>query len=507
MRAARTTSPSAVRIELKGGPYQSRSVIASAQRAINVYSETNPQDSQAPVAVTIYPTPGLKLLATAPNIQGYRGCYRATNGDLYVCVGPKVYYVNSSWQFTLLGTIAEAATPVSFTDNGIVVVLVDGTTTAYCIDITPPAISTVPVPRTWGVVGDPNYLGSNFVDYIDTFFVFNQPGTFNLYLSRSEVSFAMLTDTTAGTAFDPLYIAAKSGSADAIQRVLVVYRTVWPIGTLTTEGWIDSGAADFPLQALPGVFIEHGCVAPFSVARHDKNAYWLSQDRDGHAIVVKIDGYSVVRVSTHAIESIFQTYNIITDAIGFTFQQEGHVFYIITFPNANVSWGVDLQSGQWFQWAYTDPDGNLIRHRANACAFAYGKNVVGDWQNGKLYALQSDVFTDDGQPIVRIRSFPHLIEKGDRVSYTSFTADIQVGTDVGSMTDNPPQISLRWSDDRGVTFGNAVLQSMGSEGQYLTSVQWNKLGMARDRVFELSWSSAVNWSLNGAFIEYFKHRS
>lgn len=572
-----------MRIPLTGGAYQSRSLIASAQKQINLYSEINPQDSQAPVPVTIYLTPGLRLLGTSPNIAGFRACWRASNGDLYAVVGTEVYFVNSSLVFTRLGSIPFNSTPVSFSDNGIVVILVDGTPTGYCIDITPPSISGLPIPRTFGTITDPNFLGSNFADYIDTFFVFNQPGTFNLYISLSEVSFAMLTQTAIGTgnitaagsgytdglysgveltggtglgatadmtvsggvvtgvdldtpgsgyavnqaltgtfgggsgfqwtvatmqpAFDPLDIAAKSGSPDPIQRVIVVYRTVWPIGTLTTEGWIDSGAADFALQPLPGVFIEHGCIAPFSVANQDRSSFWISQDRQGKAVAVKIAGYNVERISTHAIESVWQTYANISDAIGFTFQQEGHAFYVLTFPIANATWGMDIQTGQWFEWAFTDSNGNLNRHRANCCCFAYGLNIVGDWQNGNLYALDPSVGTDNGQPISRIRSFPHLIKNGNRVTYTSFIADIQVGTAPGTTIDNPPMVSLRWSDDRGATYGNPVEQSMGSGGQYLTSVKWNRLGMARDRVFELSWSSPNNTSLQGAFIEMIPHKS
>jgi hypothetical protein len=54
--------------------------------------------------------------------------------------------------------------------------------------------------------------------------------------------------------------------------------------------------------------------------------------------------------------------------------------------------------------------------------------VVGDWQNGNLYALDQDVFTDNGQPIKRVRSFPHLLNDGKRVFYRQFLADMETGT-------------------------------------------------------------------------------
>ena len=78
-------------------------------------------------------------------------------------------------------------------------------------------------------------------------------------------------------------------------------------------------------------------------------------------------------------------------------------------------------------------------------------------------------------------------------------ADIEVGTIIDPAED--PQVSLRWSDNRGVSFGNAVQQTLGQSGEYLTTPSWNRLGFARDRVFELSWTANAATALNGAYID------
>ena len=62
-------------------------------------------------------------------------------------------------------------------------------------------------------------------------------------------------------------------------------------------------------------------------------------------------------------------------------------------------------------------------------------------------------------------------------------------------------ISLRWSDDRGHSFGNYVSQSMGEVGEYRTSLQWQRLAYARDRVFEVSWSVPCGAALQGCWID------
>ena len=146
-------------------------------------------------------------------------------------------------------------------------------------------------------------------------------------------------------------------------------------------------------------------------------------------------------------------------------------------------------------------------------------NIVGDWQNGNIYQLDPNSYTDyvDGAgsysngtyPIPRIRSFPHAIQDSKRITYNQFIADMDVGTNDGSIdgssSANPPKILLRWSDDKGRTWGNYVSQSLGAAGQYGTNIQWRRCGMARDRVFELSWSAPNATALNGAFIDMAIH--
>lgn len=562
------------RIPLLGGAYQSRSVIASAQRSVNLYPEANPPEGSPPVPVTHYLTPGLNPISQAPIVGRVRALYRATNGDLYAVVNNTIYFVSETYIWTSVGTVPEKSTPVNFADNGLVIIAVDGSTTGYAIDMTS---------RNFGAITDPTFYGAINVAYLDTYFILNRPGTAQFYISLSNATYDMLTGTVgaiyagtitsagsgytdgsytnialnggtgsgatidlvisggaitsatindAGTgysnsdvltvsdtsigsgtgfvwtgdnvhgyAFDPLDIAGKTGSADALATVAVVHGELWLIGLLTSEIWADVGATDFAFQRIDGAFIDHGCAAPYSLAQQDISLFWLSQDRQGEAVILQTIGYSVKRISTHAIEQEIQGYSIISDAIGYCHQIDGHAFYVLTFPTANKTWVYELATGQWHERASIDGNGQLIRHRGNAFAFAYGVNLVGDYQNGSLYAYDANYFLDGEQPIPRIRTFPHLINDGNRVEYIRFVADMEVGQGLGELSDAPPMISLRWSDTRGATFGNPVMQSMGATGQAYVSPQWRKLGTARDRIFELSWSAPVKTALNSAFVE------
>lgn len=474
-----------MRVPLTTGAYQTRSVIAEAQRSVNLYAEANPQD--APCPFTYYPTPGLTLVSTPPVAGESRCIYTASNGNRYEVVGENVYSVSAANIYTQRGTLASSSGPVSMVDNGFDIFIVDGTTRGFTIDLKKNVMSTV---------SDPAFYGADKVDFVDGFFLFNRPGTQQFYISVFD-----------GVTFDPLDIASKSTYSDNLVTLAVMHREIWLFGELTTEVWYNTGASDFTFGRMPGVFIEHGCAAKHSVAKIDLALFWLGQDLQGQSIVFAGRNYMAERISTHCIEEALAGYSRIDDAIGFSYQQGGHAFYVLTFPTANATWCFDVVTGQWHERAYLEADGTLSRHRMNCHSFNGGRNLVGDWQTGAVYMLDPNAYTDNGTTIEYIRAFPHILgADGNRVLFRQFIADMEVGN--GLPDDSaPPEIRLRWSDDRGRSWGNFVQGSLGKVGEYLTSIQYQRLGYARDRVFELSWSAPVKTALNGAWVDVSRART
>jgi hypothetical protein len=174
------------------------------------------------------------------------------------------------------------------------------------------------------------------------------------------------------------------------------FREVWAFGTNSIEVWYDSGATDFPLQRIQGAFNELGCAAPYSIAKMDNGLFWLGRDRRGQGIVYRANGYQGQRISTHAVEWQIQQYSDMSDAIAYTYQQDGHSFYVLIFPTANTTWVYDAATQAWHERAGF-ADGAFTRHRSN-CQMAFNnKIVVGDFQNGNIYAFDLDVYADNGQ--------------------------------------------------------------------------------------------------------------
>src|SRR5215469_9110617 len=83
-----------MRLPLIGGSYTTRSIIASAQRCINLYPELNPKGNYVPL--THYQRPGLNPLTRVGN-GPIRGLYRASNGVGYVASGNQLFYFNSNF--------------------------------------------------------------------------------------------------------------------------------------------------------------------------------------------------------------------------------------------------------------------------------------------------------------------------------------------------------------------------------------------------------------------------
>ena len=332
------------------------------------------------------------------------------------------------------------------------------------------------------------------------------PGTGIYYevltVTTNGTGFSYLVQSVGSSGFDALDIAAKTGWPDnLITGPVVMHREVWLIGYRTTEVWYNSGASDFTFQALPGVFIEHGCIARWSIAPYDINIYWLSQDKQGRAIVVKGSNYTVTRISTHAIEDEIQSYSYLEDAVGFVYQVEGHVFYQLTFPTADKTWTWDESQQLWHEECWLDTDGVEHRVRPQVFASGYDLNLCLDWETGTLYQMSTDVYEDNGQPIKLLRSFPHLGAAGNRQFYYSFMLDIEAGTATGTLTSDPAQVTMRYSNDRGNTWGNPMLRGLGSAGQYNQYPIWYRCGYGRDRVFEVSTSANAVVSLNGGYIQ------
>jgi hypothetical protein len=462
-----------------GSSHKDRAASFDAQRTVNMYPEVS-ASSTSKTPAKLVSAPGLQSFCdfTAVGDRGVRGMLVFDANSLFVVTGPKVLRVTAAGVATVIGAITSVDTPVSMATNGINVVFVTGTE-AYVID---PAANTV----TKYV--DANFFGADAVYFINGSYLFNQPNSGKFWGMKPY-----------STTIDPLWFATAEATPDALITLAVANQEVWLFGTQTLEVWAPDPTQPFPYSKIPGVLIEQGCAAKSSVARMNGSLFFLSANDQGQGVVFRTQGLATSRISDHSLEQEIATYPVISDAIGFTYAAEGHYFYMLTFPTQNITWVYDMTSATWHQRAWLDITGTFSRHRGNCHVFFGGANIVGDWNRGKLYKMSTLLYTDDGNPLVRLRTAPHLSKGGTKVSYNNIEFAIETGVGLQSGQGSDPQVKLRWSDDYGHTFRNARMKSIGKAGNFRQRVRFLRLGQARDRVFELSYSEPTPFTVMGAY--------
>jgi len=362
---------------------------------------------------------------------------------------------------------------------------------------------TVLVGNTLTQVTDEVFEGGTQCGFIDGYIVFNQPGTQEFWITNLN-----------STVINPLGFASAEGQPDTLIGLLVDHREIWLFSSTHAEVWYDSGNANFPFSYIQGAYISHGIVSPWTAVRLDNTVMWLGQDEFGNAIAWRANGYAPLRISTYAMEQAWQRYSTVSDAVAWTYQQDGHSFWVINFPSGDTTWVYDAATGTWHERAYLGTllvdDGQLHRGRPNTHTFAFGKHIVGDWEKGYIYQLSPLVYEDDTREIQRLRRAPFINNEHKRIIFHQFELDMEVGQGNPNANEpvNPPaepvdpQISLRWSDDGGYTWSAYLNISMGLSGEYKKRIIWRRLGRSRQRIFEVSTGqNNVNLALYNAYLE------
>ena len=329
---------------------------------------------------------------------------------------------------------------------------------------------------------DGAFTGGSSVDVVDNYFIYNRPHT------QQYASSDLLSPITYGLAF-----ASKFTGPDDLVSLIVDHGQIYLLGEKTSEVWADIGTFPFPFQRIPGASSQHGIAAEFSMARFGNSFAYVSRNDRGQAVIVQMNGYFPQRISTHAVENTLVNQNI-SDAIAYTYQLEGHECYVVTFPSLDLTWVYDGATQMWHKWLWCDNQNNYKRHRSNCAALFQGSVLVGDWENGQIYRLDPNNYTDNGQNIRRMRRCPHLVTDFQRQYFEELQIQFQPGVGLQGIETFPlgdndiginPQAMLRWSNDGGSTWSNEHWAGIGKVGKYQNRIIWRRLGWARDRIYEV----------------------
>jgi len=489
-----------------GGSYPLGAKKFDAQRSINLFPEIiesgSGKDAQVSYLksipgyeeiMTVGDGPIRMILPDNPEISTQNPTNRffvASGDEMYVCEWDDV----SAWTSRLLGSLDTSTGPVSGAVTNIdlgVAVFVDGTSCYYYQrvfdDMNPdPGESFV----EFSDVGYPPVPDAIQVLWIDGYFIYIQANTGNFFISGVNQILV-----------DPLSFSNSEGSIDNIVAGISITRDLILFNENSTEVFSNTGNADFPFERVSGGFIEVGCKAALSVAKIDSTAFWLARDEFGQGMIYSIQGLSPRRISTHALEEKINTYTNLEDATAYTYQFDGHKFYVINFTEA--TWAYDLTTGIWSERA-SFTSGEYSRHLLDILKFYPYRSIhiASDATTNKIYQINNLTYDNDGAVLLRERTSPHVSAIGNRMFCNALRIDMQVGVGLnGSAQGSDPMVMLSWSDDGGNTWSNERTGSIGKIGEYERRVIFRKLGSYRQRTYKLRFSDPVDIKILSADID------
>ena len=517
-------------IPLFGIGNQAKSVNVNDQERLNLYVEVN-EDPEKHV-LTMYGTPGLLAFLNFGAFPS-RGWYQLGNFN-YIVNRDKFYRVANDGSYTQVGTLLTDSGRVDISDNGVQIMVVDGPNGyIYGVDLTPKTISTITrvgttatlttaephvlstgmqitvsgaspaqyngtftitatgsntltyvmasdpgssaspvgsyvIASAFAQISDADFPGADTVTFLNQRFIITEPNSGKFWCSQ-------LID---GSSFDGLDFATAEFAPDNLVRCMADSGQLYLYGTTTTEIWGDSGAADFPYAKVGGGAVEWGLEARWSLAKYMNSMAFLGRNRLGQVQVCLMAGAQVQPISNPQVEAEFTTYGDTSNATGFAYMVNGHPFYQINFPTVGKSW---LYDGQSRSWSRLQSSGGL--HRVQGAVQLLGTIYGADYQNGKLYKIEPDVYTDDGQPIAREFVSRHQ-SIGDFTFIPELWLEMESGVGLQSGQGSDPQVMMQISRDGGHTWGNELWRSFGRVGQYLYRAVWRRLGRSRDWVFK-----------------------
>lgn len=439
-----------IQLPLVSQSYLGRSRNIDSNRLINLIPEKSGED------IYLYGSPGSESFCVTGTYGEVRGLFYAD--DLYAIVRDTIYKINSLGVATSIGTIGTLTGPVWIIYNGTQVMFVDGAL----------GYTYTPSTSTFAQITDADFPIPSSLTYQDGYGIVTEQDTGKFFISA-------LYDFTF---WDALDFASAEGLPDNLVAPFMVNRELWMFGQYSTEIYYNSGDSDFPFARIQGAFIEYGCGAKASIAKGDNTVFWL----DNFYQVRMAQGYSPKVISPPQINYQISQYATKDDAIGFFYTQEGHAFYVLTFPTQQATWVYDASTGLWHERVSypLDQNGNYGRWRANCYAYAWDKHLIGDYENGTIYELKTDVYTDDSNDLPRIWYGSNIHKNNKWLFLNSLEMEFESGIGLEDGTD--PQAMLQISRDGGHTFGTEDWVSMGQIGEYTKRAKWNRKGRGRNIV-------------------------
>lgn len=429
----------------------------------------------------MYGTPGLvaSFMASSPFALPMRGML-GTQTALYLVAYNQFQSVTSTGAVLASGSLGSVTGLVSIAYSPTQVVIADGAA-GYLY---------TPATLTFTTIGASFPNGAKTVTFVSSFFVAEQPGTQQFWVSNSN----------DGSTWNALAFASASSFSDNILAVDNLLGNLILFCQQHTEFWQNIGAAPEPFAPILSAQNEYGLAAIFSRAHVDQSIIFLAQTREGQVQFVQLNGFNAVVISNPDLEYIINRYPTVLDAVALSYEQDRHKFYQVTFPTANQSFLFDCSTRLWSE-VQTGSSVISSRHWANLSTYYAGRTLFSDFATNQIYTMSPNQFTDNGQIIIREVITRHVLSNFNRIRISLLYLDMDVGVGLQTGQGSSPQIMLQYSKDNGRTWSAERWATLGPVGLYLTRVIWRRFGSTRDATFRIRMSDPVKFVITEAAIK------
>jgi len=461
-------------LPIANGFYVSDSLPIAAQECTNWYP--NIAQGQALSQETLFGTPGLTQLATSGTLDNENRGGHEMAGKPYFVNGDRLYRLDQAivfdqvtYSLVFLGDISGTGR-VSMADNGTqLMILVPGGDGFIYNHIT----------DTFSQITDTDFTANGapqFVVFIDGYF-----------LVTTDSKKFIVSAINNGLSYNALDFGTAESDPDDIVAPVVYKNQLFISGRQTFEAFQNIGGADFPFSRT-GLFLQKGCFAPYSLVNAQDTFMWVGGGENEGPAIWALNGNSTTKISTTAIDSILSklTDSQLFNIFSWAYANKGAYFIGFSLPSTTLVY--DTTSQRWHE-RKSLIDGSQAVFRASSVVKAYNIILCGDLVDGRIGELDSDVYTEYENTIIRRVATQPFQNNMQSVFFP--TLELTVESGVGNADAPDPQITLERSKD-GKTWSGPVSRSIGKIGEYARRAIWRRNGRAsRFEIFRFTLTDAV----------------
>ena len=334
-----------MRLGLAGPSNIPYSVSADSQRTVNLFPELIP-GGRGKAAAVLYGTPGLTTRVELSSSNGIKALFYDTATKRTFAVKRTTAGAVRLSELTTTTALADTETdrgqllssggtmvPASISSSGTeLLIICPETNKAFGFVLATNALTDIT-----SEVGEGSPA---WATYLDGYFIaLDRNGKF--YLSG-------INDVSTWDATD---VATPESSPDTATMLVTHRGFLWVFGSDSVEIWRNTGDVDFPFAPIKYQTIRTGLLFTYSVALIENSLFWVSRSASGPATIVEARGPEPHKISSNAVTASIQE-KVVGGAapVAWTHQHLGHSFYVLTFPDDNLTWAYDTELGKDMGW-------------------------------------------------------------------------------------------------------------------------------------------------------------